>query len=351
MRRLLQETQEVQEAAPDSADVIGNIGREVGETGRLLASGEVADAMDRIVAAGRGMLEEFLPAFISAVFVFLVFWVLYRILVRILEASLRRSTRADEGLRNLTTRSFRIASWTVILIMVLAQFDIDVTALLAGLSIAGIALGFAARDTLENFISGVTIMLDRPFRVGDWIDVDGTYGRVQEITLRSTRLRTLNDQVMVMPNINMINQKLINHSLLPSLRVEIRFGIAYKEFPDEARDVVLALFEDDSRLDESRKPTVVVAGMGDSSVDLVCRFHIRDPSLEVPMRFEYTEKIREALRSADIEIPFPHLQLFIDGADGLREVLPGQLRASSSPVVDDPQQKKDSPPTSHDAND
>ncbi|MBO6576147.1 MAG: mechanosensitive ion channel family protein [Rhodothermales bacterium] len=305
-------------AGPDSTDIIGNIGREVGETGRLLASGDVGSAVDRIQTALRGMLEDFLPLLIGATFVFLVFYVVYRVLYGVLEASLRRSTRTDEGLKNLTLRSFRIGAWIFIGIMVLAQFGVDVTALLAGLSIAGIAVGFAARDTLENFISGVTIMLDRPFRVGDWIDLEGTYGCVQEVTLRSTRLRTLNDQVMVMPNISMISNKLINHSLLPSLRVEIGFGIAYKEFPAEAREVVMALFEDDERLDETRAPTVVVTGMGDSSVDMVARFHITDPALEVPLRLEYAEKIREALREADIEIPFPHLQLFIDGADGLK---------------------------------
>lgn len=267
------------------------------------------------------MLDDFLPAAISAVFVFLLFYVVYRGLAGLLEASLRRSSRVDEGLQHLMVRSFRIASWSFIAVVVLSQFGINVTALLAGLSIVGIAVGFAAKDTLENFISGMAIMMDRPFRVGDFINVDGTYGRVQEITLRSTRLRTQNDEIMVMPNIAMINQKLVNHSLLPSLRVQVSFGIAYKEYPAEVRKTVLRLFEGDSRLDPNRPPNVVVTKLGDSSVDLEARFFVNDPSLEVPMRTEYTEKIREALRESGIEIPFPHMQLHIDGAEGLKGVL------------------------------
>lgn len=304
--------------AADSTDVIGELGREVGETGRLLASGDLRAVLDRLLNGAQGMLDQFLPAAISAIFVFLVFYLVYRAAAGVLDASLRRSNRVDEGLRHLLVRSFRLAAWAFIFVMVLSQFGINVTALLAGLSIVGIAVGFAAKDTLENFISGISIMLDRPFHVGDYLNVDGTYGQVQQITLRSTRLRTVNDEIMVMPNIAMINQKLVNHSLMPSLRVAVSFGIAYKEFPAEARDVVLGLFADDARLDRERPPVVVVTEMADSAVNMEARFFILNPGLEVPLRLEYTEKIREALREADIEIPFPHLQMFIDGADGLQ---------------------------------
>ncbi|NNE70921.1 MAG: mechanosensitive ion channel family protein [Rhodothermales bacterium] len=322
-----QDVQDSLDVAPDSSDVIGELGREVGETGRLLVSGDLQGVVDRILAGAQSMLEAFLPATISAVFVFLVFYLGYRAIAGVLDASLRRSNRVDEGLRHLLVRSFRIAAWAMIFVMVLSQFGIDVTALLAGLSIVGIAVGFAAKDTLENFISGIAIMLDRPFHVGDYLNVDGTYGQVQQITLRSTRLRTVNDEIMVMPNIAMINQKLVNHSLMQSLRVVVPFGIAYKEYPAEAREVVLGLFEGDTRLDPERPPRVVVTEMADSAVNLEARFFILNPGLEVPMRLEYTEKIREALREANIEIPFPHLQMFIDGADGLRDV-------QSSPTVD-----------------
>ncbi|MFT4605553.1 MAG: small conductance mechanosensitive channel [Rhodothermales bacterium] len=307
-------------AVPDSTDVIGSLGREVGETGRLLVSGDLKGVVDKVLTGAQGMLEGFLPAAISAVFVFLFFYLIYRGLAGLLEATLRRSSRVDEGLQHLMVRSFRIGAWAFIAVMVLSQFGINVTALLAGLSIVGIAVGFAAKDTLENFISGLAIMLDRPFSVGDFINVDGTYGRVQEITLRSTRLRTVNDEIMVMPNIAMINQKLVNHSFLPSLRVQVSFGIAYQEYPAEARKIVLRLFDGDSRLDPNRPPEVAVTKLDDSSINLEARFFVNNSALEVPMRAEYTEKVREALRQADIEIPFPHIQLHVDGAEGLKGV-------------------------------
>jgi small conductance mechanosensitive channel len=246
--------------------------------------------------------------------------VVYRLIRKVLARLLDRSRFVDKGLESLLMKTFSMVGWVFIGIMVLAQFGINVTALLAGLSVIGIAVGFAAQDTLQNFISGITVMMDRPFRVGDYIEIEETYGRVEEITLRSTRMRTLNNEIMVMPNNQMINQKLINHAKLGLLRVVVPFGIAYKEYPQEARKIVLGLTEGDDRLHPDRTPDVVVTELNNSSVDMQLRVFVRDASLAVPIRCEYTEKIREALREADIEIPFPHLQLFVDEAKGLQDL-------------------------------
>jgi small conductance mechanosensitive channel len=215
--------------------------------------------------------------------------------------------------------------------MVLAQFGINITALLAGLSIAGIAVGFAARDTLENFISGITIFLDKPFRVSDNVEVEGVFGTVEEITLRSTRLRTLNSEIMVMPNVQMINQKLINHTMLGVLRVEVFFGIAYKESPEQARKILLKLAKGDERLHPDFRPRVVVVQLGESSIEMKLLLFLNNPKLEVPFREEYTEKVFDALTSAGIEIPFPHLQLLIDEAKGLEHIPLLQAQPPSTP--------------------
>ena len=144
------------------------------------------------------------------------------------------------------------------------------------------------------------------------MEVDGQFGTVEDITLRSTRVRTLNNEVMVMPNTQMINQKMLNHTMKDMLRVEIFFGIAYKERPQEAREVVLTLVDGDDRWHPDYEPSVIVTEMGDSSVNMRLRLFLKNPKQEVAVRWEYTEKVREALRDADIEIPFPHLQLFVD---------------------------------------
>lgn len=310
-------TQVVDSTSADSANAIVKLNQGLEEAGQLLYEGEV-DLFFRKLYEGLGSLVvEMIPRLFSAFFVLLLFYVLYRALGSVLRRVMRSSTRVEKSLEALVLKTYRIAALSFIAVMVLAQLGVNVAALLAGLGIAGIAVGFAAKDTLENFISGITILLDKPFRVGDNVQIEDVFGTIVEITLRSTRLRTLDHQMMVMPNIHMINQKLINHTMLPTLRVAIPFGIAYKEFPQQARDVVLQLVEGDPRVHPRFAPEVVVTGLNDSSVDMALWIYLKDPKLEVPIRLEYIEKIREALRKADIEIPFPHLQLFLDEAKGL----------------------------------
>lgn len=295
-------------------DAIGNLSREVGEAGKLLIQGEWQAVVEKLSASFLDLFVQFVPAFLTSLFVFLVFYAVYRVVATILRRVLDRNKNLDTGLKSLLFKVFRIVSHIFIVIMVIANFGINVTALLTGLGIVGIAVGLAARDTLENFISGLTIIFDSPFRVGDNVVVDGTFGTVDEITLRSTRLRTLNNEIMVMPNTQMINQKVINHTMKGVLRIEIPFGIAYKEYPQKAREVVLGLTTGDDRLHPSFKPSVVVTALNDSSVDMVLRLFLNNPKQEIPIKADYTERIFEALKGADIEIPFPHLQLFIDEA-------------------------------------
>jgi small conductance mechanosensitive channel len=255
-------------------------------------------------------LHQLLPA----IFVFFLFSLIYRVVGGLLKNILGHAKRLDEGVRQLVLKAFRVIIFLFAAIMILDQLGVNVTTLVAGLGIAGIALGFAARDTLENFISGITILVDQPFRVGDNIDVGDVFGTVEEITLRSTRIRTTNNEIVIFPNTSMISQKLINHTMLNTLRIEVPFGIAYKEYPQQAREVLLNLVRNDQRLHPDYPPTVVVTKLNDSSVDMKLRIFLKDPKLEIPVRLEYTEKVREALREADIEIPFPHLQLFVDEA-------------------------------------
>ena len=289
----------------------GAVVRDVGQATEALAEGRVEQAADIVLGTFvRFALENLLPAVLVGV----AFWVLYRVVQGLLRRTLQRARRVDAGVQQLILRFTRITLLAIAAISVLAELGIAVAPFIAGLGIAGIALGFAAQDTVQNLIAGVTILLDRPFAVGDNIELHDTFGTVEEITLRTTRVRTLDNEMAILPNSVVISEKVTNHSMLRALRVVVPFGIAYKEDPREARRVVLATTEGDGRLHPDYDPQVVVTGLGASSVDMALRVHLRDPQLEVPIRFEYTERVFEALRAAGIEIPFPHLQLFIDGA-------------------------------------
>ena len=288
------------------------------EAFRLLLAGNWEGLYDHLTEGALYLSGLFTERGLQALAALLLLYAIYRVLYLTLERALDRSDSIEPGLQSLLLKTFRVVTFFFIGTVVLDQLGVNVAVLVGGIGIAGIVVGFAARDSLENFIAGVTVLVDKPFRVGDYITIDDQYGQVEEITLRSTRIRTVRNEIMVLPNTEMITEKVLNHTKRNVLRLDIPFGIAYKERPEEARQALLPIVEDDDRILSEPSPTVAVTDMSDSSVDMTFRFYIRNPDQEVPIRWEYTEKVRETLRDADIEIPFPHRQLFLDEAKALQ---------------------------------
>jgi small conductance mechanosensitive channel len=196
--------------------------------------------------------------------------------------------------------------------MAASQVGINVAAALAGLGVAGIAIGFAAQDLLSNIIAGFVIFLDKPFEVGDLIRVQEHYGRVANITLRSTRIQTRQNTYVVVPNKRIIDEVVVNHSKHGATRVDVPVGIAYKENIPGARKVLLDAVSRVENVIEHPAPSVVVEELGGSSVNLLVRVWIENAEEERSIFFAVLEASKLALDAANIQIPFPHLQLFWD---------------------------------------
>ncbi len=252
------------------------------------------------------------PRVLAALLLLLAFYALLRVLQPALRSVLRRAGIADALIHLLVDGVVRGAVWVVGLVMAASQLGINVAAALAGLGVVGIAVGFAAQETIANMIAGFLIFWDRPFRVGDWVTTQGRYGEVRDITLRTTRLRTHDNTFVVIPNKQVIGELLVNHSMYGESRVSVQVGIAYKESIDDAREAILGAMRDLDGVLPTPPPTVVVDGLGDSSVNLVVRVWVAVAMNEVPVRFRVVEACKKALDAAGIEIPFPHLQLFVD---------------------------------------
>lgn len=257
-------------------------------------------------------LVEYLPRVAAAALIFTVFWVGFRVVGRLLEAALRRMDvhRAVRDL--LVDKLFRYAMLLIAVVMAADQLGFNVAAALAGLGVAGIALGFAAQDSVANVIAGVLIFWDKPFQVGDWVKTEGEFGRVAAITLRSTRVRTMRNTFVVIPNKRIIDATLENFTKEGSVRVDVPVGIAYKERIAEARDVLLGAVAGLEHVLSDPRPDVVVGELGDSSVNLFVRVWIDSGQHSVSVASAVLEAAKVALDGAGIEIPFPHLQLFVD---------------------------------------
>ncbi|MGD0464475.1 MAG: mechanosensitive ion channel [Tepidisphaeraceae bacterium] len=253
----------------------------------------------------------FIPKLLAALILFGIFWLIYRMVRRIVVGSMSRA-HVDASIRDMLGS---LIKWSVMgfgLVIACNQIGVEIAALLTGVSIIGLAIGFAAQETLANFIAGVVIFWDKPFKVGDWIIIDSIFGQVLRVSFRSTRILDLNGETLVMPNTYMLANRVANHSTHPMIRIEIPIGIAYKESIDKARAALLATVEGDERICKDPPPSVVVAQCADSSVNLVLRIWTREEAIERTVFHDYLEKAKNALDAAHIEIPSPHVQLFLE---------------------------------------
>lgn len=260
----------------------------------------------------RSMVVAFSPRVFAALFVLFVFWVVFRVLRRLLTTVFRR-VGIDKNLTHLLLDNvLRVVLAIIALIMAASQLGLNVAAALAGLGVAGIAVGLAAQDSIANMIAGFLIFWDKPFAVGDYLTIGELYGEVRVITIRTTRLRTVENKYVVIPNKQIMDSVLVNHSMYGETRVNVPLGIAYKEHIPKAREVLLEALQSLEGILTSPAPDVVVEGLGGSSVNLSVRVWIDDMSMERLTLHRTLEACKLALDGAGIQIPYPHLQLFVE---------------------------------------
>lgn len=258
-------------------------------------------------AIGKG-LATFLSSLVVSFLTFAAFYLLWRVLDRGLRAVLSR-TGADETSASFMETALKYMVLIIGAVQALGAAGINTAAVLASLGLAGLTIGFAARDALSNLISGLIIFWDRPFVIGDLVEVEGNYGRVEKITLRSTRVVTVDGKMLAVPNTKIINSVVASYTNFPSLRLDIAVTVALKEDLDLVREVMLSLVRDDSAFLNDPPPRVVVTAVNDYNVALQLQVWLADERQHIPQRFDLRERIFKALTTAGIEMPFETIQL------------------------------------------
>jgi len=211
-------------------------------------------------------------------------------------------------------------------------WHVNVTPLLASAGIVTAAVALASRDTLANFFGGVSIFVDRPYRMGDYIDLgSGQRGQVVNIGIRSTRILTRDDVLITIPNAVMANAKIINESgQVPRYRVRASVGVSYEADPDRVEEVLLSALEGIHEILPSPKPRVRFRSFGESSLEFQLLAWVHDPADRGRILHEINKSIYKKLGAAGIEIPFPQRVLHMarttpakgaEGAAPLQEAL------------------------------
>ena len=201
-------------------------------------------------------------------------------------------------------------------------WGINPTAWLASAGVIGIAVGFAAKDTLANLISGISIVADTPYKIGDYIVLDtGERGRVTNLGMRSTRLLTRDDVEVTVPNAVIANAKIVNESGGPWVkhRIRIPVGVAYGSDVDEVCGVLEELANDFSDIVKQPAPRVRMRALGNSSLDFELLAWIDHPEMRGRVRHDLLMSIYKVFNQKGISIPFPqtdiHVRTMPDGAD------------------------------------
>jgi small conductance mechanosensitive channel len=243
-----------------------------------------------------------LPNLLSAIGIVVVFWLIWCFLRPFLTRLLSRA-RLDHALTGKVLSAVRFALGTFGMIMAVNQIGINIGAALTGLGIVGLTIGFAAKDSLSNVMAGFLILWDKPFHSGDWITLGDRYGKVEEITMRTTRLLTSNNTQIIIPNETVINQVLVNHSSHGRVRIEVPIEISAKENVSELRKAIVNALRKVDGVIQEPPPHVVIKSMGSATVDLLICAWVADAEHERPIQFKILEVSRPLLQDSRQRMP------------------------------------------------
>ena len=238
----------------------------------------------------------------------------------------RGDTALDETALPMINRFLRFSVIAVGILLAMAQLGLNIAPLLAGAGVVGLALSLAAKDTLSNLIAGVLLIMDRPFQVGDRIELwnapreTGTWGDVIEIGLRATKIRNPDNLVVVVPNNEIMQRDIINYTMSgEDIRLRIPFSVAYESEIERAKALLIEAANEVKGVKLEPAPIVIVRGFGPSEVNLQLRVWILEARMRRRIADEITEKAMVAFAEAGVEIPYPKRELYIrqGGAAGL----------------------------------
>lgn len=253
------------------------------------------------------LLGEFLIELVSVFLVLAVFYLLWRIVRGILSS--RLAQRLDRTSAAFAETVIKFGIFGIGALTALGVAGIKTSTLLGSLGVLGLTLGFALRDTLSNIISGILIFIDRPFTINDLIEIDNNYGRVDKITLRTTRIVTVDGKMLAVPNAVIMNKTVTSYTNFPHLRLDIAVTIAVTENIERARSILLSLVKDDPDCMRDPAPVVVVTQLNDYNVVLELQVWLNNEREHIQKRLELREKVFNALNKAGVQMPYETIQL------------------------------------------
>lgn len=256
---------------------------------------------------------------VGAVIILLVGWLLTRFLARWSQVALGQVRGLDATVAGFVSNFLRYALLAIVIVMVLGQFGVQTTSIVAALGAVGLAIGLALQGTLQNIAAGIMLLVLRPFRVGDAIETSAISGTVRFIGIFTTELETADGLYRMTPNSLLWNVPITNFSRLPTRRFELNLKVGYEENIDAVGAALLSLVAEDSRVLKAPVPETFVADLTDGAVVVSLRYWTTAGDYWATSR-DVVKKVKSTFDAAGVTIPVAPLAAeavqHADAADG-----------------------------------
>jgi small-conductance mechanosensitive channel len=259
----------------------------------------------------------FTPDRIQGVLIALLILLVGFIILKILAVLVKRfgKKRLSQQGSMLIRKGIYYVGSTIILVTVLQTLGLKLTALLGAAGIIGIALGFASQTSVANLISGLFLISEKPFAVGDVIKVGETTGVIISIDLLSVKIRTFDNRYIRIPNEKILNSELTNITRFPIRRLDVRLGVAYKEDVKTVRDILMDIAAKNPYCLDEPEPILIFTDFGDSALEFLFGVWFAKTDY-ILLKNSIMEDIKERFDAEGIEIPFPHRTIYTGSATG-----------------------------------
>lgn len=205
---------------------------------------------------------------------------------------------------------------TFVVVAAISQMGVETTSLAAIIAAAGLAVGLALQGSLSNLAAGVMIILFRPFRVGNYVEVAGTAGTVDDLNIFTTTLKTPDNKIIIVPNSKITDGNITNYSAQDRRRVDMVFGIGYGDDIKKAKEILKAIADADERILKEPAVQIAVSELGESSVNFVMRPWVKSGDYW-DVKFEVTEKVKMEFDKNGISIPFPQRDVHVHADENI----------------------------------
>lgn len=225
-----------------------------------------------------------------------------------------KKSKLNETLHSFLLSCIRIVCYVFIIIMALTMLGIPTTSLITAIGTAGVAIGLALKDSLSNFASGVIILFNAPFQDGDFVEIGGQSGVVQEIGLMTTKLKTFDNRHIIIPNNTVTTSNVVNYSREKNRRLDMDFTVSYDSNPDQAISLIRGVIDAKGELvlREPAEPFVMVTGYQDSAVKITVRVWCKAENYW-DLNFALLKEVRAVFDANGVHIPYNQLDVHVIG--------------------------------------